>query len=79
MTNQASRIVADGRERLLRSPEFRAKRAAIEAQIRADHEAELSAAADYWSRRALEERIDREIERRLNSLMPSPYSLWSCR
>lgn len=42
--NQCSGFVADGLERLLRSPEFREKRAAVEAQVRADHAAELAAA-----------------------------------
>jgi hypothetical protein len=77
MSNQASRFVVDGWQRFLRSSEFRAKRTAIETQVRAEHEADFAAASDYWSRRAVEERVDREIERRLSSIMPSPYSLWS--
>jgi hypothetical protein len=72
-------FVVDGLERLLRSPEFQAKRAAIEAQVREEHAAELAATADYWRRVAVEEQIDREVRRRLASVTPSPYSLWSCR
>ena len=47
--------------------------------MREEHTAELAAAADYWSRRGVEERIDREIRRRLEGITPSPYSLWSFR
>jgi hypothetical protein len=71
--------VVDGLRRLLRSPEFRAKRAAIEAQVREEHAAELAATSDYGRRDAIEEQIDHEIQRRLDTIMPSRYSLWSCR
>ena len=77
MNNRASGFVADGLQRLLCSPEFRAKRAAIEAQVREEHAAELAATSDYWRRVAVEEQIGREIRRRLDSITPSPYSLWS--
>lgn len=79
MNKQAPGFVFDGLERLLRSPEFRQKRAAIEEQVRAEYATKLAAAADYWRRVAVEEQIDREIQRRLDSITPSPYSLWTCR
>jgi hypothetical protein len=78
MNSRASSIVADGLRRFLRSPEFRAKQAAIEAQVREEHAAELAASPDYWGRRAVEEQIEREVQRRLESIT-SRYSLWSCR
>ena len=78
MSSRASGIVADGFRRFLRSPEFRAKRAALEAQVREEYAVELAATSDYWRRVAIEEQIDREIQRRLDSIMPSRYSLWSC-
>ena len=48
MNERASGFVADGLERLLRSPEFRQKRAAIEEQLRAEYGPELAAAADHY-------------------------------
>ena|SRR5215204_3002284 len=79
MKSAASGFVADGLQRLLRSPEFKMRRAAIEAQVREEHAAELAATSDYWKRQAVAEQIEREIQRRLDSITPSPYSLWSCR
>ena len=79
MNNRASGIVVDGLGRFLRSPWLREKRAAIEAQVRAEYAAELAATSEYWRRVAVEEQIDREIRRRVDSIMPSPYTLWSCR
>ena len=79
MNDRASGFVSDGLQRLLRSPEYREKQAAIKTQVRAEHAAELAATSDYWRRRAIEEQIDREIKRRLDGMMPSPYSLWICR
>ncbi len=79
MNDRTSGFVVDGLERLLRSPEYRAKRTAIEAQVREEFAPELAATSDYWRRRAVEEQIDREIQRRLDGITPSPYSLWSTR
>lgn len=79
MNSRALGIVVDGLRRLLRSPEFGAKRAAIEAEVRKEYATELAATSDYWRRVAIEEQIDREIQRRLDSMIPSRYSLWSCR
>ena len=69
-------FVADGLRRLLSSPEFRRKRAAIEAEVRAARAAELSAAG-YWERRAIEREIKREVERRVD--MPSRHALFVSR
>jgi len=71
-------IVADGFESLLKSPWYRQKRAAIEAQVRAKHAEELAQAAGYWQRVKIEGRIRREIKRELQAL-GSPYCLWVCR
>jgi hypothetical protein len=79
MNRGASGFVFDGLERLLRSPEFRAKRAAIEALVREEHADELAASSDYWQRRAIQRRIEREIQHRLDSIMPSRNSLWIAR
>ena len=79
MNNRVSGFVVDGLQRLLRSSEFRAKRAAIEAQVQEEYAAELAATLDYWRRVGVEEQIDREIRRRLDSIAPSPYSLWISR
>jgi len=79
MNNRSSAFVADGLRRLLQSPEFRAKQAAIEAHVRAHYSDALAAASDYWQRVVIEEDIEREIDRRLKSVMPSPYSLWTSR
>ena len=56
MNNQSSGFVADGLDRLLRSPEFRQQRAVIEAQVRAEHSEPLASAADNWQRAAIENR-----------------------
>jgi hypothetical protein len=73
MNKQSSGIVADGLRRLLRSPAYRQKQAAMEAEIRAKYAAELSAATDSRQRAAIKEKIRQEIKRS----KPSPYSLWS--
>jgi hypothetical protein len=77
--NRASGIVADGLQRLLHSPEFRDKKEAIKAQVRSEYAAELSSTSDYWKRLGIEDRIDREIARRIESITPSRYALWSSR
>ena len=76
MNNRESGIVADGLLRFLCSPEFKAKRTAIEAQVREEHAAELAATSDHGRRRAIEEQIDREIQHKLDGITPSPYALW---
>jgi hypothetical protein len=70
-------MVADGLQRLLWSPSYRQKKAAIEAQVRAEHASAFSSAADYSQRVALEDKINAEINHRLKSFTPSPYPLWS--
>ena len=70
-------FVADGLQRLLRSPWYRDKKAAIEAHIRSTYEAELSSATSYWQRMAVENKIAREIKQQLESF-GSPYCLWNC-
>src|SRR5207237_1156954 len=77
-SSSSSGFVVDGLNRLLTSPRFREKRAAIEIAVRAEHADELAAASDYWRRIAVEEQINREIQRRLDSITPSPYSVWTC-
>jgi hypothetical protein len=71
-------FVADGLQRLLRSPWYSDKKAAIEVHVRAKYEPELSTATGYWQRAAVENKIAREIKRQLESL-GSPYCLWICR
>jgi hypothetical protein len=61
------RISTGGRERL---------RHAVEEQVRREHQAELVAATDHWQRMAIEDKITREIKRRMKDLA-SPQSLWS--
>ena len=52
-------------------------RAAIKAEVRQEHQAELAAATGYWQRVAIEEKIQREIKERMERVA-SPDSLWSC-
>lgn len=54
----------------------RPMRTAIEAQVRREHEDELSATADYWQKVAIEEKMEREVKERMKRVA-SPYSLWS--
>ena len=77
MNYRASGFVVDGFQRFFSSPEFRAKLVTIEAHVRAEHAAELAAASSYWRRLAIEKEIQRKIRQRLDSITPSPYSLWS--
>ncbi len=51
-------------------------RRAIEAQVRQEHQEELSATNDLWKRASIEKKIKREIKERLKRVA-SPYSLWS--
>ena len=60
--------IAVGGERRLRK--------AIEAQVRREHEDELSATTEHWQKVAIEERIDREVQKRMKEVA-SRYSLWS--
>jgi hypothetical protein len=60
-------IVHDGYSRL---------RAAVEEEVRREHADELAAATEHWQRAELEEKIQQEVSRRMESLA-SPYSLWS--
>jgi len=73
MNTRSSGIVADGLRRLLGSPGYRQKQAAVEAEIRGRYAAELSAATDSRQRAAINDKIRQEIKRS----KPSPYSLWS--
>jgi hypothetical protein len=68
MTGNAPGIVADGFMRLLRSPWYRQKRAAIKAQVREKFRDELSRATGYWQRIEIEHRIFRKVKRELNRL-----------
>jgi hypothetical protein len=70
-------FVANGLRRFLSSPEFYRKRAAAEAEVRAERATELATAKGYWERRALEQEIRLEVERRSGA--PSPYALFGCR
>jgi hypothetical protein len=69
----SSGFVADGLGRLLSSPDYRRKRAALKAHIRQKYAGELAAATGYWQRIAIEYKIRRELKQS----EPSPYSLWS--
>ena len=51
-------------------------RKAIEAQVRREHEDELSATTEHWQKVAIEEKIEREIKERMKQVA-SPHSLWS--
>ena len=51
-------------------------RKAVEAQVRREHEDELSAATKYWQKVAIEEKIEHEIKERMKQIA-SPHSLWS--
>jgi hypothetical protein len=72
-----SGFVADGLNRFLKSPEFREKKAAIEAEVRAARQAELAAELDLGRRAHIEDEIEQEIEERVKRIMPSRYALWS--
>lgn len=72
-----SGIVADGHLRLLLSPWYREKKAAIEAQVRAEHAAAVSSTTDPFRRAALEDQIEAENKTRWKALEPSPQALWS--
>jgi hypothetical protein len=72
--SKTAAFVADGLRRLLSSPEFRRKRTAVEAEVRAERATELSAATGYWERRAIEQEIGREVERRAGA--PSRHALF---
>jgi len=73
MRDKKTAFVADGLRRLLMSRSYREKQVELEAKIREKYSAELSAAAGYWERLAVEDKIKREIEEG----RPSSYSLWS--
>jgi hypothetical protein len=51
-------------------------REATEAQVRREHQDELSAMSDHWQKAAIEDKIEREIKERLKRVA-SPHSLWS--
>ncbi len=62
--------IATGGERRLRK--------AVEARIRAKHQADLAACSTEAQNVALEEQIQREIKEELKRVA-SPYSLWGSR
>ena len=68
-------FVVDGLERLISSPWYQRKRAAIEMQVRAKHAEELAQVTSFWQRMEIEHRLTREIKRELQTL-GSPYCLW---
>jgi hypothetical protein len=53
--------IAEGGEQRLRET--------IEAQVRQEHEAELSAATDDWQRAAIEEKIQRKIKDQMKRVL----------
>jgi hypothetical protein len=59
--------IAIGGERRLRK--------AVEAQVRAQHQAELAACGNSAQKATIEEKIQREIAEELKRVA-SPYSLW---
>lgn len=61
------RFIPDGEARL---------QAAIEQQVREQFQDELSAAAGYWERRAVEKQIAREVEKQIQRVA-SLQSLWN--
>jgi hypothetical protein len=67
MTNSSLSIAEGGEFRL---------RKAIEAEVRRKYEQELSAATDHWSKAAIEQTIQLEIEAEMKRVA-SPQSLWS--
>ena len=62
--------IAIGGERRLRK--------AVEAQVRAKHQAKLAACGDAAQKASVEEKIQREIAEEFKRVA-SPYSLWSSR
>jgi len=70
-------FVVDGYWRLLRSPWFRTRRAAIKTEVREEHANELAAARSFWQRASVKCKIESELYRRLKTITPSPYALWS--
>ena len=66
MNTDPSGIAAGGERRL---------RKAVEAQVRARHQADLAACTNGSRKAAIEEKIEREIRDEMKRLA-SPYSLW---
>ena len=75
MKSTPTGFVADGLERLLRSPWYRQKKITIEEQVRASYATELSSTKGYWKRAAIKQKMKREIKEQLQSF-GSPYCLW---
>ena len=73
--SSAAGIVADGAARLRDSKWFKERKAAIESKLRERHAAKLNS-GDWWTRKAAEAKIQREIQRELGKFC-SPYSLWN--
>ena len=69
MSNVRTGIAVGGERRL---------RKAIEAQVRAKHQAELAACGDSAQKASVEKKIRREIAEELKRVV-SPFSLWSVR
>jgi hypothetical protein len=65
----------DGFQRLVRSRWYHERCAAIEAQVKAEYEFQLSTAQGYWGRASIRRKISLEISRRLDSVA-SPDSLF---
>jgi len=59
-------FVCDGRNRM---------RKAVNAQVRREYDKELSVAAEYWQKVAIEKKIYREVKERMKKF-DSPYLLW---
>jgi len=53
-----------------------ALRSTIAVQIRREYQDQFAATTDYWQRAAIEQKIRREVRKRLKRLI-SPYSLYS--
>lgn len=73
MIARQTRFVADGYERLQRSPESREQRAIVEAENRARREGELAATSGFWKRLKLRWQIRRQEK------CGSLYKLWISR
>jgi hypothetical protein len=78
MTARETRFVADGWERLKRTPEFRQRCELIEAKVRSKYAAELAAASGFWQRKKLQWRISREVNREMKQT-GTAHSLWLSR
>jgi len=66
MKRDAMSFAVDGKQRM---------REAVSAQVRREYDKELSVAAEYWEKVAIEKKIYREVKERMKKF-DSPYLLW---